>query len=436
MITSQYFGSSSINRARRFVFSHAIIVDPDPPNTSIITSPFLLLFNRDLSISSTGFWVGWTYCADKKKMFQSGLWSEPKVESKTESFLLSAMYQPYGWLSWSDLYDEWQSAQELYDKGLENQMIVFHNTRLARSWERKNEVAVFDEVRSRAEGYKLRVAPDGVLLITAGVDTQDNRLAVQLVGYGKGLRAWVLDYIEIMGDPAEDQVWDDLTSLINTRMLHDSGRELPVVATAIDIGGHRGEAVKNFVRSKRINNPIAVFGAAKYNARPLSKGSLQDVTWKGQHDKKGITLHSVGTIEIKHVIYSRLKNDAHKDINDRMLHFSDQLDDFYFAGLLSETWDRQKRKYIPKPGIRNEPLDTLVYSYAALHHQRVRADRYTDKDWDRLEYSINNEIPKKNLTPNATQLHKENVRPREDVEKDKRFSSFKNRFSGRFRGFR
>ena len=218
--------------------------------------------------------------------------------------------------------------------------------------------------------------------------------------------------------------------------MHDSGRELPVVATAIDIGGHRGEAVKNFVRSKRINNPIAVFGAAKYNARPLSKGSLQDVTWKGQHDKKGITLHSVGTIEIKHVIYSRLKNDAHKDINDRMLHFSDQLDDFYFAGLLSETWDRQKRKYIPKPGIRNEPLDTLVYSYAALHHQRVRADRYTDKDWDRLAYSINNEIPKKNLTPNATELHKENVRPREDVEKDKRFSSFKNRFSGRFRGFK
>lgn len=374
--------------------------------------------------------------ADKKKMFQSGLWSEPKAESKTESFLLSAMYQPYGWLSWSDLYEEWQSAQELYDKGLENQMIVFHNTRLARSWERKNEVAVFDEVRSRAEGYKLRVAPDGVLLITAGVDTQDNRLAVQIVGYGKGLKAWVLDYIEIMGDPAEDQVWDDLTSLINTRILHDSGRELPIVATAIDTGGHRGEAVKNFVRSKRINNPIAVFGAAKYNARPLSKGSLQDVTWKGQHDKKGITLHSVGTIEIKHVIYSRLKNDAHKDINDRMLHFSDQLDDFYFAGLLSETWDRQKRKYVPKPGIRNEPLDTLVYSYAALHHQRVRADRYTDKDWDRLEYSINNEIPKKNLTPNATQLHKENVRPREDVEKDKRFSSFKNRFSGRFRGFR
>lgn len=374
--------------------------------------------------------------ADKKKMFQSGLWSEPKVESKTESFLLSAMYQPYGWLSWSDLYDEWQSAQELYDKGLENQMIVFHNTRLARSWERKNEVAVFDEVRSRAEGYKLRVAPDGVLLITAGVDTQDNRLAVQIVGYGKGLKAWVLDYIEIMGDPAEDQVWDDLTSLINTRILHDSGRELPIVATAIDTGGHRGEAVKNFVRSRRINNPIAVFGAAKYNARPLSKGSLQDVTWKGQHDKKGITLHSVGTIEIKHVIYSRLKNDAHKDINDRMLHFSDQLDDFYFAGLLSETWDRQKRKYVPKPGIRNEPLDTLVYSYAALHHQRVRADRYTDKDWDRVVYSINNEIPKKNLTPNATQLHKENVRPREDVEKDKRFSSFKNRFSGRFRGFK
>ena len=36
-------------------------------------------------------------------------------------------------------------------------------------------------IADRAEPYKLRTAPMGVVHITAGVDTQDNRLAVQIV---------------------------------------------------------------------------------------------------------------------------------------------------------------------------------------------------------------------------------------------------------------
>ncbi len=370
--------------------------------------------------------------ADKKKMFQNGIWSEPKVESKTESFLLSSMYQPYGWFSWTDLYKQHEEAKQDYDRGLEEQMIVFYNTRLARSWKRSNDVGKLDVVRSRAEDYKLRVAPEGVLLITAGVDTQDNRLAVQLVGFGKNMRAWVLDYVELYGDPAEEDVWNQLTKLINTKIQHQSGQELPIIATAIDTGGHRGEAVKSYVRSHRISCPIAIFGAVKATAKPLGKGTMQDVNYKGVLDKKGVMLHAVGTIEIKHIIFSRLKNDAEKLIEDRMLHFSNDLDDFYYAGVLSEVWDRQKRRYVPKPGVRNEPLDTLVYAFAAAHHPRIRADRRTDKDWDRIAYPINNPNDKKNLSVNATELHVENVRPKEDLNKGKKFSSFRERFSGRF----
>ena len=50
---------------------------------------------------------------------------------------------------------------------------------------------------------------------------------------------------------------------------------------------------------------------------------------------------------------------------------------------LSETYDNRKKRYINKPGVRNEPLDTLVYSFAALHHQRIRADRFTENDWNK-----------------------------------------------------
>jgi phage terminase large subunit GpA-like protein len=156
---------------------------------------------------------------------------------------------------------------------------------------------------------------------------------------------------------------------------------------------------------------------------------MQDVTWKGRLDKKGVMVHSVGTIEIKHVLFARLKNDAaDKDLEDRFIHFSEDLPDDYFAGIVSETYDRQKKRYVKKPGIRNEPLDTLVYAYAALHHQTIRAHRFTDKDWQFLAYVLNNA----GQTSTAAQQQR-NTRPKEDIERE-RGRSFSGRFKGRFSG--
>ena len=333
--------------------------------------------------------------SDKPKMFKRGLWSEPaKENAEVESFTASAMYQPYGWLSWSDLLDEYDTAKKALDAGNDAMMIVFSNTRLARTWKRTVQAVSFDALKERAEPIALRIAPADVLLITAGVDTQDNRLAVHIVGWGRNLKAIPLDYVELMGDPAENAVWDQLTELLNTKIFHESGHELPVLAALIDTGGHRGEAVKNYVRSKCIRCAIAGFGATKIDAQPLSKGSLQDVNWKGVYDKKGVMIHSVGTVEIKHVIFGRLVKDAEKPPEERMIRFSDQFDDSYFAGIISESYDRKTKRYVKKPGVRNEPLDTLVYSYAALHHSSIRAHRYTQKDWDRLEARFHNPVSK------------------------------------------
>ncbi|WP_430233945.1 phage terminase large subunit family protein [Nitrosomonas communis] len=323
--------------------------------------------------------------SDKTQMFKNGLWSDPVQESENETFCITAMYQPYGWLTWAALYDQHQKALVEMGKGLEEEMIVFYNTRLARCWKRTMDIADHETLKERAESYTLRIAPNGTLLITVGVDTQNNRLAVQIVGWGKNLTAWVIDYVELPGDPANPQVWDSLTELIKAGVQHESGAILPISAVAIDVGGHRGEAVKNYVRSKRIHQPIAIFGAAKANSQPLSKGTMVDINYKGVLDKKGVMLHAVGTIGIKDVIFARIKNDAGKEPGNITLHFSDQLPPEYFPGIVSETYNRKTGKYDPKPGVRNEPLDTLVYAYAALHHQTIRAHRFTEKDWQALE---------------------------------------------------
>ena len=110
-----------------------------------------------------------------------------------------------------------------------------------------------------------------------------------------------------------------------------------------------------------------------------------------------------------------------------MLHFSSDLDDYYFAGVLSETYDNRKKRYINKPGVRNEPLDTLVYSFAALHHQRIRADRFTENDWNKYLFRVNN--PQSQKIYLQMQL---SCKSKLDPRREGRFGGFQQRFSSRF----
>ena len=125
-------------------------------------------------------------------------------------------------------------------------------------------------------------------------------------------------------------------------MQHESGATLDVQATCIDAGGHRTEAVKAFVRDRRIRRPLAIFGAVPNNAPVLSKGKMQGHRLAGRYDKRGVLIQHVGTVGIKHTLYARLSTDADKAPENRLGHFSDELPPEYFAGLVSESYNPSK----------------------------------------------------------------------------------------------
>lgn len=333
----------------------------------------------------------WYVCRDcgamidehhKTGMIAAGRWVPENPESRTRGYHINCLYYQLGLgPRWADLVEMWLAAQNDPAK-----LKTFVNDRLAEPWEDPAMRAVkHNLIADRAEPYRLRTAPAGVLAVTAGVDTQDGRLAVQIVGWGRGMAAWVLDYIELHGDPAEDAVWTALVDLLNRPIEHASGGLLRVEATAIDAGGHRTEAVKAFVRSRLIRRPLAIFGAVPNNAPVLSKPKAQDVNWKGQNDKRGVMIQHVGTVGIKHLLFSRLSTDADKQPDARLVHFSDDLPPEYFAGLVSETYNPAKNRFDKRRGARNEPLDTWVYSYAAAHHAELRLHRRTKAEWDAIE---------------------------------------------------
>ncbi|APP86922.1 terminase [Xanthomonas hortorum pv. gardneri] len=316
----------------------------------------------------------------KTDMIAAGRWVAANPDSDVRGYTINCLYYQFGLgPRWADLAREWLDAQN--DPA---SLKTFINDRLAETWEDPSMRAVkHNVIADRAEPYRLRHAPRGVLAITVGVDTQDNRLAVHIVGWGRGMAAWTLDYVELPGDPAEEAVWVALTDLLNRPIEREDGAQLRPLATAIDAGGHRTEAVKHYVRQRLITRPMCIFGAVPNNAPILSKGKLVDVTWRGRTDKRGITIYHVGSVAAKHYLYSRLSADAERQADARLVHFSDQLAPEFFPGLVSEVYNPVKNRF-EKRVVRNEPLDTWVYAYASAHHPEVRLHRYARSDWDAL----------------------------------------------------
>jgi phage terminase large subunit GpA-like protein len=315
----------------------------------------------------------------KPDMIRAGRWAAENPGARMRGYHINCLYYQIGLgPRWADLVEMWLDAQ-----GDPAKLKTFVNDRLAEPWEdpamrniRHNAIA------DRAEPYALRTPPTDVLVVTAGVDTQDNRLAVQLVGWGRGLEFWVLDYVELPGDPAGDDVWTALTDLLNQPMQRQDGARLRIEAYAHDMGGHRTEAVKAYVRSNRVRRPMAIFGATANNAPVLAKPRPADVTWRGQTDKRGVFTYQVGTVNAKHWLYGRLSTDADKPAETRNTHFSDQLPPEYYSGLVSETYNPAKNRFEHKRGPRNEALDTWVYAFAAAHHPELRLHRKTKAEWD------------------------------------------------------
>lgn len=359
-----------------------------------------LKWTRDASGTVTAAWYVCRDCGalieehHKTQMLKdaplggSARWVPTHPERKIRGYHINCLYYQIGMgPSWAACAQMFLDAQDDPAK-----LKTFCNDRLAEPWEDKSLKAVKSNIlQERAEPYPLRVAPHGVIWITAGVDTQDDRLECQIIGWGRGRAAWTLDYAVLWGDPQQADVWVQLTDLLNRPIEHACGAMLPIVATAIDGRGHRTQAVKDFVRKALIRRPMAIYGAKAANALPLGRPKTEDVDHKGKTDAADDSLRTwqVGTIAIKHTFFRRLASDAEQtDKAKRWVRFPDALERSYFSGLVSETFDPTKGRYRKKSGARNEPLDTWVYAYAATHHPELRLHRYAAADWDADERRI------------------------------------------------
>lgn len=304
-----------------------------------------------------------------------------------KSFQINALYSPNGLgRSWMQLVHQWIDAQD--DP---KDLMAFLNMRLAESYADRSHDIKPNVLSERAEPYQLRTIPVGVMVITCGVDTQDDRLEMQILGHGRDGRTWPIDYHVIWGNPTDEKLWNALADYLQVTFVNKFGVSMQIEATAIDTGGHHTHEVYAFVRRARtlgIRRCIAIKGASTYGRAILGKPSMQDVNYRGKTMKRGVSLYTVGGDTAKHLLYNRLDGDKDKDPSERKVHFSNELDVSYYDQLVSEAYDPRKNKWLLKKGKRNEALDTWIYAVAASHHPELYLHKWRKSDWDNREFMV------------------------------------------------
>jgi phage terminase large subunit GpA-like protein len=314
----------------------------------------------------------------KTSMLSAGQWraTAPQADIRVAGYHLSGLYSPVGWRSWADIVAEFIAAQNSSER-----LKSWVNTVLAETWEEEYSAALnTNNLATRCESYTPMTAPDPVCIVTAGVDVQDNRLAVVLRGWAKGEESWLIYHGEIYGDPALPAVWGQLISLLKTPIQHASGATLHPHLVGVDSGGHHTQQVYAFCRDyKRTLGAVAVKGQSQPGKPPVGKPARVDINHKGQSIKRGAELYPVGTDTIKVTIYARLKSAT----EEGQYHFYYGVDQEYFRQLTAEKQviryykGRPKREWVKKSRDRNEALDCEVYAYAALHILYMHHNRTT-----------------------------------------------------------
>jgi phage terminase large subunit GpA-like protein len=306
------------------------------------------------------------------RMVNHGHWRARQPFSGIAGFHVWAIYSP--WVTMAKLVTEWEAAE-----GKPGEEQTFVNLKLGRCYNpNKGAETTVDELVARREDYGPAadgsyLVPPGVLLVTVSVDCQKDRFEVQYLGWGSDDEKWVLDYVVHWDDPTDPRAFQRLDMTCLRRMFqHPLGGELSIEAVHIDAGNWQ-QMVMEFVREQRA--AYRQFYAGKGvggPGRPIIRESEQKFG-------RGARLHIIGVDDGKTVTYQELatRPDPETGVRSYRVHFPRHLERSYFEMLLGEVVKvkfingRAVREWVPKPGVRNEALDTFVGAMAARYAMSI-----------------------------------------------------------------
>jgi phage terminase large subunit GpA-like protein len=305
--------------------------------------------------------------ADKPDMVGAGEWRAEKPFAGHAGFHIWAAYSLFPNASWKNLVAEWLRVK---DDPLARQ--TFINLVLGEPYEDRGERALNEaKLAARTEVWAAEV-PDGVAVLTASGDVQDDRVELETVGWGRNEERWSIDHEVFEGDPESDELWARVDAYLKRKWRRADGRPFEVMAACIDSGGHHTQKVYDFCKARIGRRIWAIKGES---ARGGARSPVWPTKRPSSRTKSTYRPIIIGVNAAKDVIRARLHIE---EPGPGYMHYPSDRDINFFAQLVSERSvsklvNGQKfRVWELPPGRANEALDLAVYSYAALcgliHH--------------------------------------------------------------------
>jgi len=321
-----------------------------------------------------------------------GKYIAAKPESRRKrSFHLNELTSP--WKHWDEIIREFQEAKkEMKENGDINKFKTWINTTLGEPWEERGKSADDDSLLNRREMYEAEI-PEGVLLLTAGVDVQDDRFEIEITGWGRGYESWGIQYKKIYGDLEKEETWNRLEEFLDTELHYKAGTSLLIACSCIDTGGHYTTQCYKFLKRMEKKNK-KIYGVKGMGGQGIPL--IHKVSTNNQYNVKVFIL---GVDSGKEILMTRLGT---TEAGPGYCHFPLNADRGYtenvIKGMNSEQRvvqikdGRPSIKWVKKSGTpRNEPLDIRNYSTAAAEILRP--------NWDVLEKKIKAGINYMKKTP-------------------------------------
>lgn len=214
---------------------------------------------------------------EKRGLLAEGVWKASNPDGQYPSSHLSSLYSPFAQSAWGVLAQEHVNAV-----GKPADLQVFMNTRLGVTWKEATFEVKSDDLASRAtEAWEEGTIPDGVGVLTAGVDVQDNRAEIWVWGWGAGLESWPIAHYIIPGDPAirpseHGSLWTEVERLRTTPFPHVSGQRVRIAMTFVD-SGYLATSVYAYTDRRKGRGVYACKGVGVSGAPLLGKPTLETI---------------------------------------------------------------------------------------------------------------------------------------------------------------
>lgn len=307
-------------------------------------------------ILNRGIWVPEEFTFEE---WTSG--AKDRDRAAHRSYHVWAGYSP--WLSWWEIVEVFLKTRE--DRGsLQN----FVNSWLGEVWEEKIDDPTPDALEKCQRTYKLGECPDEVLVVTAGVDVQKDRLPYVI-------RGWARDEVSFLLQVGEAKHFEELAAILFAMRW---GKDQLGMRIAMVDSRYRRAEVMEFCREYQAVAKM-VAGVERDSPIPYSTSKLDRHPRTGAPLSFSLTIWRLNVGFFKDLLSARIQATAESDKTPvGAFLIPEDAGERYIRQLTAEhkvrvrSGNKAVDRWILKPGRRrNDFLDAEIYALAAARLVRV-----------------------------------------------------------------